>query len=370
MINKTKYTKYKSLLEKETQKKPVIQSNGKKRKPPFKIANCLNISGIDTKLDTDLSELENKLSKLENKLGHKTFKEFESCVIRSSFFIEVTNSNSSTDATNYQVRWSPILKNDVRYASFEECFLIAKKLFLKLASLNSEKLSLLIDFSTNSIFQYELPIDYICKDKNPLHSSNNIDLFITKDMQRNTLVRKLIRNSKINPNVKLFSKILENKIKVKAYKTDRAQTGKYKTNREERWESHPQNYQFAYRRDCNNIETVLILQICRFKGAPQSLLESLYKNHLLKTDIADYKCPITGDPLLYNDLKHEILNTKHGKSSFQVGHLDPLKLTGKHKPDNIAWLSEDGNRIQGSLSFQEVNSLLKRIYKNRPELTK
>ena len=365
MLNNTKYTEYKSLLEKETQRKPVTQSNGRKRKPPFRITNCLNILGIDTELDKKLSELESKLDK-------KNYKDFKCCIIRSSFFIEATNPNpnSKSDATNYHVRWSSILKNDVRYASFQECFSIAKKLFCKLASLNSEKIRLLIDFSTNSIFHYELPIDYKSKDANPLHTSSNIDLFITEDMQRNTLVRKLIRDPEINPNVKLFSKILENKIKVKAYKTDRAQTGKYKTNREERCESHHNNYQFAYRRDCNDIETVLILQICKFKGAPKSLLDSLYEHKLLKTDIANYKCPITGDRLSYNDLKREILNPQHGKSSFQVGHLDPLKLTGKHKPNNIAWLSEDGNRIQGSLSLKAVDLLLKRIYKNRPELTK
>lgn len=63
MLNNTKYTEYKSLLEKETQRKPVTQSNGRKRKPPFRITNCLNILGIDTELDKKLSELESKLDK-------------------------------------------------------------------------------------------------------------------------------------------------------------------------------------------------------------------------------------------------------------------------------------------------------------------
>ena len=39
-----------------------------------------------------------------------------------------------------------------------------------------------------------------------------------------------------------------------------------------------------------------------------------------------------------------------------------------HTADNISWISENGNRIQGSLSLDEVDDLLRRIYRNRPEL--
>ncbi len=104
---------------------------------------------------------------------------------------------------------------------------------------------------------------------------------------------------------------ISKKIKIKAYQTDRAQTGKHQTNREKRWESHPDNFQFAFRRDCNDVEAALILQ---------------------------------------------------------VGHLNPLKATGGHNATNIGWISDDGNRIQGSLSIDEVKALLRRIYRNRPEL--
>ena len=40
----------------------------------------------------------------------------------------------------------------------------------------------------------------------------------------------------------------------------------------------------------------------------------------------------------------------------------------RHTADNISWISENGNRIQGSLSIDEVDALLRRIYHNRPEL--
>lgn len=89
MLNNTKYTEYKSLLEKETQRKPVTQSNGRKRKPPFRITNCLNILGIDTELDKKLSELESKLDKkiikfLDIWLAHDDY--FQSELMSRSLF--------------------------------------------------------------------------------------------------------------------------------------------------------------------------------------------------------------------------------------------------------------------------------------------
>ena len=59
---------------------------------------------------------------------------------------------------------------------------------------------------------------------------------------------------------------------------------------------------------------------------------------------------------------------EQGRSAFQVGHLDPLKVEGNlwtngHRPDNIGWISASGNRIQGSLSAEETREMLKRIWR-------
>ncbi len=51
-----------------------------------------------------------------------------------------------------------------------------------------------------------------------------------------------------------------------------------------------------------------------------------------------------------------------------AGHLTPLKNGGRHISDNIGRISDDGNRIQGSLSLEEVDNLLIKIYKNRMDL--
>ena len=76
----------------------------------------------------------------------------------------------------------------------------------------------------------------------------------------------------------------------------------------------------------------------------------------------------------FGDFESQLLSPTHGKSDFQVGHLDPLKLGASraqgpgHSAANIAWISADGNRIQGSLSVTDVRELLKKIASNYDDL--
>ena len=346
---------YKSLLEAAT------NASGSK------INNCLAIE------DSINDSITASLSLIKKKLSTKLYNYFKSAIIRASFFIELTNPNpeAETDSTKYQVRWVNSLHEmqDVRYASYEQCVEFCDKICKTIAYLDDDKFEILKDYCLNSIYTYELPIDYIKRDAIPFHCADNIDVFIIPEIERCTKIRKLIKDPNLNPKADIFKKIISKKIKVKAYQTDRAQTGAHQTNREKRWESHPDNYQFAFRRDCNDVEASLILQVCMFEGADPVLVRMLQNNNLLPLNFDIYKCPITGEVLKYNDFEQEILNQIHGKSCFQVGHLNPLKSTGGHTANNIGWISDDGNRIQGSLSMEEVDQLLKRIYHNRPELT-
>lgn len=333
----------------------------------FKLNSCLDI-------ENNISpSITNSLATIKGKLAAKTYEYFKSAIVRAAFFIELTNPNpeAETDSTKYQVRWvnSLLEMHDVRYATYEQCVKICDKLCREIANMADDKLNILKNYCLNSIFTFELPIDYIDRHAVPFHCADNIDLFIIPEIERCTAVRKLIKDGQLNPKAPTFKKILAKKIKVKAYQTDRAQTGAHQTNREKRWESHPENYQFAFRRDCNDVEATLVLQACMFEGADETLVQLLKKNGLLPTSFEIYKCPITGEPLKFDDFENEILNQVHGKSCFQVGHLNPLKSTGGHCASNIGWISDDGNRIQGSLSMEEVDQLLRRIYRNRPELT-
>jgi len=169
----------------------------------------------------------------------------------------------------------------------------------------------------------------------------------------------------------LFSSILKDKIKVETYLTDRVQTGKHKTNREKRWEVHPESVHFSFRRNCIEIERKLIDQLCHFEGFPSDLF-ALLKSEGMVTEGTTYRCPVTLNPFSFKEFKKEIESRIHGKSNFQVGHLNPLKLitddpASGHIPENISWFSVDGNRIQGNLSLKEVRELLAKIHKNYVE---
>ena len=330
----------------------------------FSLDSCLK---IENSIDFDITDA---FTNLKNKLSSPMYKLFKSAVIRSSFFIELTNPTAETDSTKYQVHWADILRvqNDIRYASYEQCVEICKKIIKTITALDPDKLSLLIDYCNNSVFKYDLLIDYIERTANLFNIASNIDIFLTPESERCTKVRKLITDPDTNPHANTFKKIISKKIKVKAYLTDRAQTGTHKTNREKRWESHPNNYQFAFRRDCNDIEATLILQVCKFEGLAPKVVLMLQDNNLLEESFENYRCPITGEVFKYLDFEDAVLHPEHGKSDFQVGHLNPLKSSGSHKASNIGWISDDGNRIQGSLSMEEVDSLLRNIYHNRPEL--
>ena len=57
----------------------------------------------------------------------------------------------------------------------------------------------------------------------------------------------------------------------------------------------------------------------------------------------------------------------HGESTFQVGHMLPLKNGGRHSGDNIEWISDDGNRIQGSLNISDTRTMLQGIFERMSE---
>lgn len=128
--------------------------------------------------------------------------------------------------------------------------------------------------------------------------------------------------------------------------------------------------QFALRRDCLRIEHRLLLQICSFDGFPDAVRERLAERGIHGIEEETYRDPITLDPLSYSDFRGALENPVWGRNAFQVGHLNPLKAGSEpgtasgHTAENIGWITEDGNRIQGHLSLEAVRSLLKRIAKN------
>jgi hypothetical protein len=298
---------------------------------------------------------------LGNKLGSHVFRG----IIRSVFLIELVKQ-PKIDSTKFVTRWSNKLQNDPRYASYADCWEIFNQLVQELAAAISfpENRALLELFSLNHLVPYELPLDYIERKKaTPRHTIDNIGWMWDSLPKKVVLLRELLQNPTTTPFAGAFKKMYRKKIQVKTYLTDRSLTGLYKTNREKRWETHPQSVQFALRRDCLEIEYALISQLCHFEGAPPELQARLKENDVLLNISSPFLCPITAEPLSFFKLLAEVEAPEHGRAAFQVGHMNPLKASNDdptfgHTASNISWVSADGNRIQGHLTLKETREMI------------
>lgn len=320
----------------------------------------------------------NDILLLKNSLGASNYSYVVSSLVRHIFLIELTNNDVSS--TKINVRWSikeskgkkqeSFNSSDPRYADFTECKKIFVDLLRKLISNinDAKKNNFLKLFAKYRQLPYELPIDYLVSSTDHIHVLGNFNWFWDEKFLKTLILRKFLL-TEINKR-SLFLIILK-KIKTKTYLTDRVQTGNYKTNREKRWESHPNSTHFALRKNCLLIERKLLSQICYFDKFPQNIYKKIQDK--IFQENSPYLCPVTLTPLNFSKLKKELNNPNHGKSNFHVGHLNPLKseIIGSsrgHNYKNIGWISDDGNRIQGSLSLKNTRKLLSKINKNYQNL--
>lgn len=330
--------------------------------------------------DTEVSKV---LRSIKYKLGSQLYEYVMKALLRNVFLIELVNDDISS--TKVTTRWvkkkargkkqEPFDESDPRFCSFKNCFDIFLNLLHELdEDTNHHKnIDFLKLYKEYNILSYELPIDYIkIPHKNDLfyvHRLDNITWYWGKEYRKLMMLRKFLLDSKTNKYSGLFKSIIKDKIMVKTYLTDRVQTGPYKTDREKRWEAHPESVHFSLRKTCQKIEYTLLNQLCHFEGFPPEIKSKLIEAKLIEEKGIIFRCPITLDILSFSELKAEIENKVHGKSSFQIGHLNPLKSisqgsTKGHDPKNISWISADGNRIQGNLSLEETRTLLRRIQEN------
>lgn len=294
-------------------------------------------------------------------------------VIRFAFLIELVKT-PKIETTKFEVHWADRLKasDDPRFATYDECYDIFEKVLSTLAEALEiqENRELVQLFRKHHLLPYEVPLDYIVRLKDePIHRAENVDWFWGDIPTKAVRLRDFLLSQASNAYHELFGKAYRNKIKVKTYLTDRVLTGAHKTNREKRWEAHPASVHYALRRDCLDMERTLIDQLCHFEGFPKDLFDSLVEKDLIRTTEEVFRCPVTMDPLSYADFEREILDPYHGKANFQVGHLNPLKAINDdpqsgHTAQNISWISQDGNRIQGSLSLSDARALIRRIAVN------
>lgn len=293
---------------------------------------------------------------------------------RAAFLIEPVKSDITS--TKYDVRWTNRLGDaDPRKASFDECCAIYESLSRELLDLLAdaawqEEVKLVVPWGLSP---HEFPVDYASKVVTPIHTTKNLRMLRDPSYLRLLKTRRALLDSEINPDFQLFGAVFD-KIRVKSYLTDRALTGDFKTNREKRWEAHPNSPQFALRRDCFAVELALIEQLLRFKAFPAGVIHFLQREKIIGAAGKVARCPVTLDPLDFEILAQEVLEPTHGRAAYQVGHLNPLKAGEgdefRHLPANISWITEDGNRIQGHLTLKETRELLQRISKNYEALAR
>ncbi|WP_138995289.1 hypothetical protein [Larkinella sp. C7] len=289
-------------------------------------------------------------------------------LLRFAFYIEPVKPD--VKSTKFTVRWSERMQDDPRYCSYDNCLIVFDQLLgeLEAACNDAERVEILKLVIAHGLIPYEINVDYHQRLTQQIHRADNISFFWDETVKQTYLLRRYLLNPANHGYITFFRETYS-KIATKAFLTDRAQTGVNKTNREKRWECHPESVHFAIRRECLAIEFKLVTQICHFRDFPAELRQLLAENTSVIFSDDFTRCPITLEPILFENFNNEILNPMHGRSSMQVGHIHPLKAVGVHvhaghTADNISWITSVGNRIQGDLSVDETRRMIYHIIEN------
>jgi len=346
-----------------------IDGSGKQRKVSFSLAAVTEALKADEEFRT-LAPSAVSIDALSERAATYTLR----CLVRFALFGQFVNDAVTT--TWYMVRWTDALGiGDPRYAPVEKCMEMVEHAAQLIKGLveTPDGLDVIEKLALADRQQDGLPLDYVSRTARPFHDASNITLLDTELGKELVTQRSVLLNRRNNPAYGIF-KAAYDKLRVKTYLTDRVLTGVHKTNRELRWEVHPESVQSALKKDAMQIESVLAAQLCHLAGMPQPVRDYLQTAGLIQGNEAPQLCPVTRDPLQWDEFEAEMLNADHGRSLFQVGHLNPLKSNPDRNPEwghsaaNVSWISQDGNRIQGHLSLDEVRELLERIADNYARL--
>lgn len=330
--------------------------------------------------------LEEALIRMQSHVPKPLFKAALGSITRFSFLIELTNLK--VGSTKMKTRWLPgrILMaqagsfepvqgvfepgNDPRSASFDDCLAVFVQAVTILCDRIARDTSLTVELSElNRLHRvpYEFPLGYTATESDSLHQASNITWTFNTDTSWLLRARKILKEA-TSDSASAIQKIVQKKLQVKVFKTDRALTGKDKTNRAKRWEVLPGDFQHATLAECWSVERKLTHDLVCFEAFPESLRARFVEEGLVSGDAGTTRCPVTLEVLNFDQLASAVLDPTHGVSQYQIGHLHPLKRQGKHDGENVRWHSADGNRIQGDLSIEETHSLLDQIVQRRAAL--
>ena len=328
---------------------------------------------------SDHSPAERVLRRLHSGLSTPAFSIVVASLMRFSFLIELTNL--TVGSTKMKTRWLPGLilmpqpnsfepvrgsfepGNDPRAASFEEAlavFIAAGELVLANLAANGGLGDVFCSINANRRVAYEFPLGYRDSLADPLHNSGNIAWVDCDDLRWLIKARAILRSATAE-NRGALRELEKKKLEVKVFKTDRALTGKDKTNRAKRWEVLAGDFQHATLPECWSAERKLTADLARFENFPTPLINKFIEERLIAAGASPTRCPVTLEPLDYEQLAASLLSATHGVSDYQIGHLNPLKRGGQHNGQNVCWQSANGNRIQGDLTIDETRTLLGQI---------
>lgn len=330
-------------------------------------------------------------------LGPTEFKKLEAKIATVASVVRLPlPSDGTCNKTPMVKRWvtgppeSYIMANDPRYATQEDCLRIEAELWAQLVELvdlptpadpvvasatkilgrevslgaarcvkTLEPLTLgaikiAATMSTTQVGTAELPVEYrVDLRGGGKHSPGN--LAWTRTPSDLLSLRALLATNGV-------PKKLLDKVQVKSHATDKVTMPPHFSNRDYRWATWTTSEQFASRTECYAVELELLAQILEFEGAPV-LVDATRKEvelHLGRPLTLDHRhCAITGVRLRYSDFITAVTAPAAGKSPYHVGHLVPLTRGGKHEKSNVVWMTEQGNRIQGNDTLDEIVALIK-----------
>jgi hypothetical protein len=340
----------------------------------------------------------------------------------ASRFRQPRKDDGKCNKTPFFTRWdtnpvkSHLTVEDPRYASMEECERVYCRLLslvleaegaapcvdvtvrtlasarlgreiapgsLKCADTNetitADDIKAAIGYSTPRLGHYDVPTTYIKQlTEKGRHEASNVawmkPLHIIYKL-RTKLQEELLKALGEAPDKmvasarkKSIKKVLD-KIQVKAYCTDKVTMPPFYSNRDVRWATWATDQgsdktfaiQYASHRDCAMIELELMAQLFEFASAP-NLPDDLATE--LKTARGEAlkatarMCFITGKVLDFAAYAQGAIDAKGGRSKYHVGHVTPLTRGGRHEYENIEWTSDDGNRIQGNDTLEEIEAKL------------
>lgn len=253
-------------------------------------------------------------------LGEKAFKEVIRRLTRKAFFIEPAISTVNT--THYAHRWYEgshfyeFNRGDPRWCDYKSCKEIFAELLQSLATdladpVNRETLN---DFLKHNLDPYELPIGYVDDTTSTvpwIHRPGNLEWIWAGPSKETIAFRTALEEidceypvslpaGATQPSVsnvplkEIMSGILKKKIKTKTHLTDRVQVGEHQTDREKRWECHPDSVHYSSLEEAWRIEHRLLTQLVNFQDFPQEVRSRLAASGLIVGSTHTEACPITG----------------------------------------------------------------------------